>query len=1310
MTSTVEAISDLEVYGPASSNGKATDAFSNAFRISAATELLKSTGQFEKWQVVSQKSDAEVAILSDMVIERHTLLEQARGGRDVDWNRFDQLTDSLAQKGIHLYSSGRIKSTVQLPEPIARSIPAVQVAPAGKESVAAAVSEVRPLDEVPSFPPDMDEMVLEMRCGDQILTPALLGYGDESRILLPLVQISRIASFNISAEAETGRIEGWFLEENRRLKFDPGSGVGSVEGRPITLPQERYMAGEDDLYVDSRVLSDWFPVDFDYDFSSQSVVMAPREALPFQESMARAKAMKQFIPSRPNEAQLPLKTSEYRILDPMFMDVGLSLKRESNSGKSEDDGSFYFLGAGDLGFMNSELYVTGDEDDTVNAARLTLMREDSEAGLIGPLKATKVSIGDIQIPSFPVLGGAKFERGVYLGNLPLNSTGEYDTTRFSGSLAPGWDAQLYRNGILLDSQRAGEEGRYTFEEVPLYYGTNEFTLKFYGPQGQEKEKTERVVVGSDMIRKGRSEYQLSVTQKDGKLFDPLDSPETLDRESTRILGRFRYGLMENLSVQGGIQSQAIDGETHTYFNAGIQTSVKAALLSADVVRDTAGGTAVEMLGQKKIGEVNFKVKQQFFDDFTREGETDLSNKTTSKTEVSAFGVLPGKEILPDIPFSLTLKHTDREHSEEKTVGARLTAGINNTYISNYLQWKEESGLVGDDSKAEGRADLTANLGRLRLLGDMNYELYPDSRVNQARISGLYNFNRELSSELAVADNFENDNLVTGSLGVNWNNGNYILSPRFSYDSNGEFTAALSFSTSFGMDGRSRKAKFTSAREAGQGAVSARVYHDRNSNRIFDKGDVPIPGAEVTADQAYKSAATDDDGFALLTGLAKHRRTDITLERDSLEDPFWEPAVQGNSILPRPGHVEHVDIPVMSTGEIDGYLYMEKESGLKKTLNHVPIQLVDAYGQVVQELKTEYDGFYLFMKVPPGDYEVRMAPEFAKNLGIALPQSKPVAIGSDGEVAAGHDLVYTPLSNESKSRVFATAGPAVQESERTVSVERTAAVDPVPAAGDTPPDPPVRFGLHVSSYKTMASAVRGISYQRARQAVFGNQVPFTVQKTDLGPEKGIWYRVFAGSSGDMQEINALSSGLEYTPPYTRMITLKDSDGGIRTGIHMASYRTRGAALKGIQQLKSACPPLLKNREFSFKLVDLGPDKGSWYRVVATGFADRAEARTLMEKLSNWRPYSKPMAIEKSQGRTVHTASYRSYDKAVAHLEAMSRELGPRMPDQASVRPVDLGKKGRWYRVVLGEYDRTEDAASLMADLKGRGDYANVIPLI
>ncbi|HVN75507.1 MAG TPA: SPOR domain-containing protein [Thermoanaerobaculaceae bacterium] len=64
--------------------------------------------------------------------------------------------------------------------------------------------------------------------------------------------------------------------------------------------------------------------------------------------------------------------------------------------------------------------------------------------------------------------------------------------------------------------------------------------------------------------------------------------------------------------------------------------------------------------------------------------------------------------------------------------------------------------------------------------------------------------------------------------------------------------------------------------------------------------------------------------------------------------------------------------------------------------------------------------------------------------------------------------------------------------------------------------------------------------------------------------------------------------------------------------------------------------------------------------------------------------------------VHFASYRSKENAVADAARLTRELG--RPAHALV--VDLGDKGTWYRVVVGDFGTVEEARAFRADALAR----------
>lgn len=75
----------------------------------------------------------------------------------------------------------------------------------------------------------------------------------------------------------------------------------------------------------------------------------------------------------------------------------------------------------------------------------------------------------------------------------------------------------------------------------------------------------------------------------------------------------------------------------------------------------------------------------------------------------------------------------------------------------------------------------------------------------------------------------------------------------------------------------------------------------------------------------------------------------------------------------------------------------------KLVSGVHLQLVDAKGRVAAETTSAYDGFYLFNRVIPGRYHLRLAPEQRNLLGLAPLSTEKLTIGPEGTVLSGLDI-------------------------------------------------------------------------------------------------------------------------------------------------------------------------------------------------------------------------------------------------------------------------------------------------------------------
>jgi hypothetical protein len=109
-------------------------------------------------------------------------------------------------------------------------------------------------------------------------------------------------------------------------------------------------------------------------------------------------------------------------------------------------------------------------------------------------------------------------------------------------------------------------------------------------------------------------------------------------------------------------------------------------------------------------------------------------------------------------------------------------------------------------------------------------------------------------------------------------------------------------------------------------------------------------------------------------------------------------------LPREGFVAEMRFPIHVAGEMDGTLFVQDDTGRKTPLRDVSLQLYDADGTPVQEAKTAGDGFYLFERIPPGDYLLMVDADDAARYKLQSPDPQPIHIGYEGTVIYGNDIV------------------------------------------------------------------------------------------------------------------------------------------------------------------------------------------------------------------------------------------------------------------------------------------------------------------
>ena len=112
---------------------------------------------------------------------------------------------------------------------------------------------------------------------------------------------------------------------------------------------------------------------------------------------------------------------------------------------------------------------------------------------------------------------------------------------------------------------------------------------------------------------------------------------------------------------------------------------------------------------------------------------------------------------------------------------------------------------------------------------------------------------------------------------------------------------------------------------------------------------------------------------------------VGIDVTTLDDPMLVPKTALQVVVPRPGVAADVAIALVGGGDVEGALIKSGELGFEG----VDLELVDSSGKVAGTARTDFDGFFLFERVPYGEYRLRVsaasagAAKIVSDLGVLL---------------------------------------------------------------------------------------------------------------------------------------------------------------------------------------------------------------------------------------------------------------------------------------------------------------------------------------
>jgi len=835
--------------------------------------------------------------------------------------------------------------------------------------------------------------IMGLRVGPYVLQETIPTYEYNNTLLIPLGLFAETLDLAIKVSPETGIADGFIFQERNRFHLDLKRDQLTIAGKTRSAGASEVQIYTDDIYVEADRLSEWMPFTVDVDLYSSLLTIKSEEKFPFISRLERKRRFDQVNKtSHVFDKGYPRFFEPYASWTTPKINATIRGSLINNSTGTTGSVDYSIHGTNDVFKLESTLYLTGTDKEPVSDGRLTLGRKDPNSQLLGPMNATEFAFGHLSSPvSNRILRSSEAQVGAMVGSYPLSLQREYDRHTFEGELPLDWEVELYHNSALIGYQQSSADGKYRFENVPLYIGTNHFRLVFHGPQGQIKEETHNFELSDAVIKPGKQYYLLQATSDaDG---------------GNQVSALYDMGLARNLSLSLGFHDLTLGSaylmaqppEKRQYGRLGLRGMLGGVFLTSDINQDNKGGQLSEVAAHFQLGRnTQIRATSVALDNFVSEAYPLLPDPLQSRNELSLNTAIP-KSLLPRIPIRFTVAQEQYQSGlTSSSLDNTMSMYVSRLSLTNQLLFTNYS---GQPSTLTGSFQLSKSTRRFSVRGEIGYSVEPSSNLTSAAVT-VDNIKAGKDGILAFGWN-RAVTVATDQYSLRFSRpkGNMAINASASYSSTG--TTSVSVGATFGVGREPREGawKVTATPIAGMGAASARVFMDNNGDGIFNGNDTPLPNVKLKRGGSPLPVATDAHGIAYVTNLPPYTGVDLEPAMESLEDPLLAPILKGVRLESRPGAVAVIDFPIIPTGEIDGTTYLFRNN-LPEEVGQVVIEIIDENGRVIKTTESAPDGFYVVSSLPMGKYLIRVSPDQIEKLGLLGVRPIQVTLSPENQFISG----------------------------------------------------------------------------------------------------------------------------------------------------------------------------------------------------------------------------------------------------------------------------------------------------------------------
>lgn len=881
---------------------------------------------------------------------------------------------------------------------------------------------------------DVQDLILEVRLGTAIVTPAVIILERQGRYYLPLLALARAFEFVISDSASAqGTAAGWYLNEDQTFSVNRAQLEITRNGKRIALGKNDFLLSDlgaaDEIYLERAAFSLLWPeIDFQVEPALMQLIAHSEATFPFlarRDRQARQDMLAMRKNTVPAEGDLTFIPHPYTAFSKPVLDIDSSAAwRESDQ---KTIGQLTVSGVQDFMYMTADYGLTLNRDihgfQRPDALRFTLSRQSTPDAPL-PFGLAQVEMGDTRLRHRDVIAHSSGGRGVSFTTGARDAQRQFDAITVDGNGPPGWEVELYRNNELIKFGIVDERGEYRFEDVNTQYGNNRMRVVLYGPQGQVREESRDYNLSSTMLRPEEFVVSGGLVDADHDLIRFTD-PRFSKPEGVAQNLAVGFGINHHLTSFAAYNALPTEQSHRAYLSAGAAFSTGSGYGQVEAFHQQEGGHALDLRYLTQLLGVRLNLASTFFADF----ESPLSGfGAQAKTQESAVK-LNRSFSLPFGALGLQLDGTRirrRDDTTEWQIGTRQSLSRGGFQLTHQSDTRL---LDGDHFSSGGSLGATLRWGpRWRLRSGLTYTYFPDMALSGGDAELRYQYSKDLTTALTARHDFLNDQVGAG-FQVGYDFKTFLGSVDTNWREEKGWEVILRASTSLGAYDTNGGYNMVSESQRRLTPVQAHTFLDRNLNNIFDDGDEALAQTRLQVNQQWSAAKADAQGQVVARPYHQGGLAAITVPTSSLEDPYHMPAQGGYKMALRPGTMPLVEIPVIETGAIDGMVHAADE---KSPVQGMTVQLLDAQGRVVTDTKAGYDGFYIFEFLRPGQYQVRLDPALGDKI------SKPITLGAGQMFAEAVDLHIADTGQAGTGLAAIAPAAGAPTTARNTAVQNTSA--------------------------------------------------------------------------------------------------------------------------------------------------------------------------------------------------------------------------------------------------------------------------------